>query len=115
MDPAIERQLAVLERRARTLTGIILGVAAFLAAYGLMLFEGLTDRPGFHFYPWLLGVVFYLAGDLLAFVWFKTVSLSMVTLLRGKNRERVSIAPKRPPVTEEGGEVEIIRPPETGE
>jgi hypothetical protein len=77
--PRRDDQLALdlLERRCRSLTGAILGIAAFVASYALMLFEGGTDRPGFHFYPWLLGVLFFLAGDVIAFVWMRIAAVQM--------------------------------------
>ena len=113
VDPLVQRQLALLERRSRTLTGIILAVVAFVATYGLMLFEGQVDRPGFHYYPWILAALFYLAGDILAFVWFKTVSIHLVVLLAAKKRRAEEAEPD---MAEDEGveEVEIIRPENVG-
>ena len=100
--------MAAIERRARTLTGLILAVVAFVATYGLMLYEGQTTRPAFHFYPWLLAAVFYLAGDLLAFVWFKTMLMQMLALMRQQALQRpVRLEPEEEPPSD----VEIIRPP----
>ncbi|MCH7471699.1 hypothetical protein IIA79_01935 [bacterium] len=87
MASGVLKELAQLERRARTITGIILGALAFATTYGLMLFEGQTQRPGFHFYPLLLAVAFYLAGDLLALIWFRTVTLQISKLIRKSKAE----------------------------
>jgi Zn-dependent protease with chaperone function len=81
VDSQVKLKLAVLERRCRTLTGLILAVLAFAASYGILLYEGQTERPAFHFYPWLLAVLFYLGGDLLAWVWFKIIVMQLATLL----------------------------------
>jgi hypothetical protein len=81
VDPQVKLKLALLERRCRTLTGLILAALAFIASYCIMLIEGQTDRPAFHFYPWVLAVLFYLGGDLLAWVWFKIIVMQLATLL----------------------------------
>jgi len=81
MDSQVKLKLALLERRCRTLTSLILAVLAFAASYSILLLEGQTDRPAFHFYPWVLAVLFYLGGDLLAWVWFKIVVMQLATLL----------------------------------
>lgn len=88
----------MLERRARTITGMVLAVVAFASAYGLMFFEGQVDRPGFHFYPWLLAILCYLAGDLLALVWFKTLVIQVSRISRRLLQEELrAIAAKEPP------------------
>lgn len=81
VEPEVRQQVAQIERRCRTLTGIVLAVLAFLASYGIMLFEGQVERPAFHFYPWLLAVLCYLGGDLLAWIWFRVVLSQLATLL----------------------------------
>ena len=114
MDPQVERQLAAIERRACTLTGITLAVVAFVGSYGLMLFEGQTARPAFHFYPWLMALVFYIAGHLLAWIWLKTMLMQIVAMFRqrGINERAAQIIP--PPVPPPEG-VEVIKPGTTEE
>jgi hypothetical protein len=95
----------------------VLGVLAFAATYGLMLFEGQVQRPAFYFYPWLLAVLTYLAGDLLALVWFRAVAAQIGLLLRKSQEDREAvrmlaglIEDKNPPQDK----VEIVRPPGPG-
>jgi len=75
------KQVAWLEQRARMLTGSVLAVMALLACYSLLIFEEQLTRPAFHFYPWLAAVLFYLAGDLLAYIWFKVVTVKLEYML----------------------------------
>jgi len=75
VDSRVKQQLAWLERRSRFLTGAVLAVLVLAATYGLLIYEGQLNRPGLHFYPWLAAILFYIAGDLLAYVWFKVVTL----------------------------------------
>ncbi|MBN2082978.1 hypothetical protein JW859_12335 [bacterium] len=75
MDSRVKQQLAWLERRSRFLTGAVLAIMVLAATYGLLLYEGQLSRPGLHFYPWLAAILFYIAGDLLAYVWFKVVAI----------------------------------------
>jgi hypothetical protein len=74
--------LADIERRCRTLTGMLLAVMAFIASYSIMLIEGQIERPVFHIYPWILAVLFYIGGDLLALVWFKVVVWQVLRILQ---------------------------------
>jgi hypothetical protein len=76
------QRLAFMERKARSATGLILALASFAATYGLLLYEGQTARPGFHFYPLITGLCFYIAGDLLALVWFRVIVLQLQRMLR---------------------------------
>lgn len=85
----MEQQVGWLERRARTLTGSVLAVMALLACYGLLIFEGQLTRPAFHFYPWLAAVLFYLAGDLLAYIWFKVVTIKIDAMIRKLQAESI--------------------------
>jgi hypothetical protein len=112
-------ELARLEKRIRTVTGLVLGAVAFLSAYGLMMYEGQIDRPAFLFYPWLLGVLFYLAGDLLGMVWFRVSTAQMRAMLdqqrkQDEARRLASLAGllDEQPQAVEG--VEVIRPSGTG-
>lgn len=82
MDQQTQNGLAWLERRSRQLTGAILAVLALIVTYGLLIYEGHQTRPAFHFYPWLAAVLFYFAGDLLAYVWFRVVSMRLQALWR---------------------------------
>jgi hypothetical protein len=83
----------------------VLAVVAFVATYGILLLEGQTERPVFHFYPVLTGVLFYLAGDLLALIWFKLVSLQLGTLLKEQeDKIRRELEAERMQFEEEEGE-----------
>lgn len=82
MDQQTQQGLAWLERRSRQLTGAVLAVVALVATYGLLIFEGQQGRPAFHVYPWLAAVLFYFAGDLLAYIWFKVVSMRLLAVLK---------------------------------
>jgi hypothetical protein len=86
------QRLALMERKARSATGMILALASFAATYGLLLYEGQTARPGFHFYPLMTGLCFYVAGDLLAMVWFRVIVLQLQRMLR----EGIETAPPQP-------------------
>ena len=111
----MQLQLAWLERRSRRLTGIVLAALALGASYSLLIFEGQLARQSLHFYPWVMAVLFYAAGDLLAYVWFKVVTLKLTALLMSK--------PPRIPGEEEAGlepglaaqDVEVVRPGEGAE
>jgi hypothetical protein len=81
------QELGRIERRSRTLTGLVLGALAFGASYGLMLYEGQIERPAFLFYPWLLGALFYFAGDLLAMIWFRSVTAQLTALLEQQHKD----------------------------
>ena len=78
----VEAALNQLERRCRIITGLVLAAVAFVATYGILLVEGQSDRPVFHIYPWLVAVLLYLAGDLLAMVWFKLVGIQLQRMVR---------------------------------
>lgn len=111
--------MARLEKRIRTVTGLTLGVLAFLSVYGLMLFEGQIERPAFQFYPWLLGVLFYLAGDLLALVWFRVNTSQMRVMLERQRvqdeaRRLASLAGLLEPEAPATDGVEVIRPTGSG-
>ena len=92
----------------------MLAVTGFLATYGLMLFEGMTDRPGFHFYPWLAAFLLYLAGDLCAMIWFRVAARQLAIILRNHppDEEPLPIPPAPQPPSED--QVEVIRPSRTG-
>ena len=78
MDQSNRQQIAWLERRCRTSTGLVLAVLALAACYGLLFFDGQMNRGGSQqFYPWVVAVLFYFAGDLLAYIWFKVVSIRL--------------------------------------
>jgi hypothetical protein len=82
VEQEVQAALNDLERRCRSLTGLTLAMVAFVATYGILLVEGQTERPVFHFFPWLTGGLFYLAGDLLAMIWFNLVVAHLRTLLK---------------------------------
>src|SRR5688572_8744579 len=88
-----KRELAMLEARCRRMTGMTLGVVAFAASYSLLLIEGQTSRPGFHFYPWVLGLLMYLAGDLITLVWMRASAVEMSKLILAA--ERLQMAESR--------------------
>ncbi len=86
MEQHTGQELGRIERRSRTLTGLVLGAVAFAACYGLMVYEGQIERPAFLFYPWLLGFLFYFAGDLLAMVWFRSITAQLSALLERQRK-----------------------------
>jgi hypothetical protein len=109
------QELGRIERRSRTLTGLVLGAVAFLATYGLMFYEGQIERPGFLFYPWLLGVLFYLAGDLLGLIWFHAIAAQLRAQLEFQHRQEearrlVALAGLSEPEPPGDLDVEVIRP-----
>lgn len=114
MEGKAERELALLERRSRTLSGAVLAVTGFLATYGLMLFEGQIDRPGFHFYPWFAALLLFFAGDLWTMIWFRVVARQLAIILRNRQTEEepLPIPPPAPPPSED--QVEVIRPSRIG-
>lgn len=87
VEHQVQAALNQLERRCRSITGLVLAAVAFVATYGILLLEGQTERPAFHFYPWLTGVLFYLAGDLLAFVWFRLITLQLDSMLKNMEEQ----------------------------
>lgn len=118
-NPPVEQQtgqeLERIERRSRTLSGLVLGAVAFLATYGLMFYEGQVERPGFLFYPWLLGVLFYIAGDLLGLIWFRAIAAQMRAQLAQQRKEEearrlaaMAELNESEPFSDSG--VEVIRP-----
>lgn len=68
--PDYRAAVVALERQARQASSAVLALMSFAACYGLLILEGQTLRPGFHFYPLIAGAAAYIAGDLLALVWF---------------------------------------------
>lgn len=62
--------MVALERRARQATSGVLALTTFAACYGLLIVEEQTLRPGFHLYPLIAAAAAWLAGDLLALLWF---------------------------------------------
>lgn len=115
MEHQTGQELERIERRSRTLTGLVLGAVAFLATLGLMFYEGQIERPGFLFYPWLLGVLFYLAGDLLGLIWFRAMAAQMRAQLAHQRKQEearrlaalAGLSEPEPPSAEG---VEVIRP-----
>jgi hypothetical protein len=81
MDDQTRKELEDLETRARVLTGTVLAVIALVATYGLQLVEGTLSRPAAHFYPWLAAVLFFLAGQLIAIIWYRAVKLRLESLI----------------------------------
>jgi hypothetical protein len=115
VEQQTEQELGRIERRSRTLNGLVLGAVAFLATYGLMFYEGQIERPAFLFYPWLLGVLFYLAGDLLGLIWFRAIAAQLRAQLefQRKQQEARRLAAQAgllepEPLSTDG--VEVIRP-----
>ncbi|MCB1187139.1 hypothetical protein KDL29_08235 [bacterium] len=84
----LRQSLTTLEQRSRTLTALLMGLVAFCAAYVLILLSGDTQRPVAHVWPWLLGVMFYLAGDVLGYIWFRVVSIHVIKVLRQWEEEQ---------------------------
>ena len=84
----LRQSLNTLEQRSRTLTALLMGLVAFSAAYVLILLNGDTQRPAAHVWPWLLGVMFYLAGDVLGYIWFRVITIHLMKLLRQWEEEQ---------------------------
>jgi len=115
MDRHDRLQLAWLERRCRLLTGIILAALALAAGYGWLFFSGQVNLDGRqHFYAWLIAALFYFAGDLLAFIWFRVVTVRLELMLAQIQRDlrRQSGAVGVEEETLAAPEVEFVRPPE---
>lgn len=117
MDWHDRQQLAWLERRSRLLTGLILAALALAASYGWLFFGGevtLTARQ--HFYAWMIAVLFYFAGDLLAYVWFKVVCIRLDMMLRDFRLDllRQLINEEEDQGALSQAEVEIVRPAKPG-
>ncbi|MCB1217330.1 MAG: hypothetical protein R3F46_14995 [bacterium] len=91
MEYDIRQSLTTLEQRSRTLTALLMGLVAFCAAYALILLSGDTQRPAAHVWPWLLGVMFYLAGDVLGYIWFRVVSIHVIKVLRQWEEEQEKV------------------------
>lgn len=91
MENSIRQSLEYLEQRSRTLTALLMGLVAFTAAYALLLFDGSTSRPMAHIWPWLLGVMFYLAGDVLGYIWFRVISIHMMKIFRQWEEEQEKV------------------------
>jgi len=115
MDRSDRQQLAWLERRCRMLTGIILAALALAAGYGWLFFSGQANLDGRqHFYAWLVAALFYFAGDLLAFIWFRVVTVRLELMLAQLRRElqRQAGALEEEEETLEPPDVEYVRPAE---
>ena len=80
--------LNTLEKRSRTLTALLMGLVAWTAAYVLILFDGSSSRPLAHIWPWLLGVMFYLAGDVIGYIWFRVVSIHLMKIFHQWEQEQ---------------------------
>jgi hypothetical protein len=105
-------QLPELERRCRSVTGIVLAVVAFTACYGLLLVEDQTALPRAHFYPLIAAALFYLAGDLLALLWFRTMAAQLQAYLKHQQRQRPAGAVAHGPEVDVDADdgVEVIHP-----
>jgi hypothetical protein len=106
-------QLQELERRCRTVTGVVLAVVAFAACYGLLLVEDQTALPRSHFYPLIAGALFYLAGDLLAMLWFRILAAQVQAFLEHQERQaKAAPAPAPGPEVDVDADdgVEVIHP-----
>jgi hypothetical protein len=115
MDRHTDQQLKWLERRSRLLTGTILAVLALAACYGWLFFGGQVNISAQqHFYAWMVAVLFYFAGDLLAFVWFKVVCIRLEMLLDDfkQSLRRQLVAEEAEEETLSAADVEIVRPTE---
>lgn len=115
MDRHDNQQLKWLERRSRLLTGTILGVLALAACYGLMFFGARTSPSARqHFYAWMVAVLFYFAGDLLAFVWFKVVCIRLEMMLNDfkQSLRQQLVNEQAEEETLSAADVEIVRPSE---
>jgi hypothetical protein len=82
-----QQDLQQMERRVRSLTGAILGAVAFAACYALLLVLDQTTEMRGHLYALIAGVLFYLAGDLLAMVWFRLLASQLQGYIRRLEQE----------------------------
>ena len=120
MDQQTQQGLVWLERRSRQLTGAVLAVVALVATYGLLIFEGQQGRPAFHVYPWLAAVLFYVAGDLLAYIWFKVLSMRLMAVFKAaeqRARDQAGASTNAPSASPPRARPSPIAPPDqaTGE
>lgn len=113
MDDQTKKELDDLETRARVLTGTVLAVIALVATYGLQLVEGTLSRPAAHFYPWLAAVLFFLAGQLIAIIWYRAVKLRLESLIPLIEAEAVTKA--REQLISAEGAVSAVAPEEANE
>lgn len=87
-----------LERRARQASSSVLALTTFAACYGLLIVEGQTLRPGFHLYPLIAAAAAWLAGDLLALLWFYVLLGQLRALVARQARlEREQMEGYEPP------------------
>ena len=114
MEQQLQQQIAALEAKTRQMTGIVLGMVAFVATYALMAIQGSFLQPSSHVFPWMLGVLFYFAGQLLALIWFRTFVTQLRSLIEfAQVVEQKRMLLEREAITQElaeDGDVEIIRP-----
>jgi len=110
-------QLQDLERRCRTVTGMVLALVAFGACYALLLVEDQTALPRAHLYPLAAGALFYFAGDLLAMLWFRTLAAQLQAFVRHQEHlaKTAHAAPHGPEVDVDADDgVEVIHPRASG-
>jgi len=107
-------ELAVIERRCRTATGLVLACVAFAASYVLMLVQGRTGSELLSLYPWFLAAIFYVAGDTLAFIWVKAIAwhIQKMVIQQLDDASRKLDQSSSPELDEQEEQVEVIRPTE---
>ncbi len=86
MDAILQAELQSLERRVRTSTALILALVSFGCCYGLLLLTNRLISAPLFFYPWLVGGLFYVAGELLGLVWFRIMTRQLVAMQEAQLR-----------------------------
>lgn len=59
-----------------------MGAVALAATYALLLFTDQTADGRVHVYPLIAGLLFYLAGDLIALIWFRLLASQLAGYIR---------------------------------
>ncbi|MCC7477942.1 hypothetical protein IT575_05735 [bacterium] len=87
MDPMLQAEFQSLERRVRASTALILAMVSFGCTFGLMLLTSRELNTPQLFYPWLVGGLFYLAGELLGLVWFRVMTRQLMAMQEAQKRQ----------------------------
>lgn len=119
--PAGPPSLSKMERQARSLTGAAMSAVALAACYALLVLQDQTGDPRMHLYPLIAAALFYLAGDIVALIWFRLLASQLQLFVRYLEQPQQQQASRRGPgeaseedeaesVAEGDDGVEIIKP-----